>query len=65
MCPVCLVNLAFITAGATSTTGLTALAVKKFSFKPNRNHQTNETGQSQNENRNNETENGQKRNESF
>jgi hypothetical protein len=29
MCPVCMANAALIVAGATSTGGLTALAVKK------------------------------------
>ena len=62
MCPVCLANLAFIAAGAASTGGLSALIVKKFFSKPNRNHQTNETRQD--ENRNSETENQHKRNES-
>src|SRR5436305_4818874 len=62
MCPVCLANLAFMAAGASSTSGLTALAVKKFFSKPDRNHQTNETRQD--ENRNNRTQNRQERNES-
>ena len=62
MCPVCLANLAFIAAGAASTSGLSALAVKKFFSKPDRNHQTNETRQD--ENRDNGTKNRQERNES-
>jgi hypothetical protein len=57
MCPVCLANLAFIAAGASSTSGLAALAVKKFFSKPDRNHQTNE--RRQNENRDIEGENKQ------
>jgi len=58
MCPFCLANLAFIAAGAASTSGLTALAVKKFWFEPDRNHQTNEIGERQNENRDVGTEKG-------
>jgi hypothetical protein len=46
-----------ITAGATSTGGLAAFAVKQFFLKPNRNHQTNETEERQNENRDIGTEN--------
>jgi hypothetical protein len=49
-------------AGATSTGGLAAFAVKQFFFQSNRNHQTNETRQ--NENRDIGTENKQKRSES-
>jgi hypothetical protein len=30
MCPVCIANIAVIAAGATSTGGLTSLAVRKF-----------------------------------
>jgi hypothetical protein len=60
MCPVCLANLALIAAGATLTSGLTALAVKKFCLKPDRNHQAHETGEDQNESRSNGTENRQK-----
>jgi hypothetical protein len=48
-----------ITAGATSTGGLAAFAVKQFFSKPNRNHQTNETEERQNENRDIGTENRQ------
>jgi hypothetical protein len=57
--------LMLITAGTTSTGGLAAFAVKKFFSKPDRNHQTNETGERQNENRDNGTENKQERSESF
>jgi hypothetical protein len=64
MCPVCLANLAIIAAGATSTSGLSALAVKKLFFKPYRDYQTNEIGEKQSENRNDETENRQERNQS-
>jgi hypothetical protein len=56
--------LMLITAGTASTGGLTAFAVKKFFSQPDRNHQTNETGERQNENRNNGTANKCKRNES-
>jgi hypothetical protein len=65
MCPVCLASLAFITAGATSTSGLAALAVKKILLKSQTNHQTNETRGGRNENRNNETENERQRSKSF
>src|SRR5213592_1670562 len=34
MCPVCLVNVGFIAASATSVSGLTALAVEKFVSNP-------------------------------
>jgi hypothetical protein len=60
MCPACVTNyLMLITAGATSTGGLAAFAVKQFFSKPNRNHQTNETEERQNENRDIGTENRQ------
>jgi hypothetical protein len=65
MYPVCLANLAVITAGATSTSGLAALAVKKISLKFQTNHQTNETREGRNENRNNGTENERHGSESF
>src|SRR5260370_37404199 len=56
MCPGCMTNyLMLFTAGTTSTGGLAAFAVKKFFSKPDRNHQTNETGERQNENPDNET----------
>jgi hypothetical protein len=45
MCPVCLANAALIAAGATSSGGLTALAMKKFCRKK----KTNETKEDQNE----------------
>src|SRR4029077_1421146 len=60
MCPVCLANLAFITAGATSTSGLVVLAVKNFLFETQ-----NETGGEENENRNSRSENECKRGKSF
>jgi hypothetical protein len=60
MCPVCLANLAFITAGATSTSGLVVLAVKNFIFETQ-----NETGGEENENRNSRSENECKRGESL
>ncbi len=65
MCPVCLANLAFIAAGAGSTSGLTALAVKKFFSNPNRNYQPNETGEEHNENRNDGTKDKGEGNKSF
>jgi hypothetical protein len=65
MCPVCVANLAFITASATSTSGLAALAVKKFLLKWKTTYQTKETEGGRNENRNNETENERQRSESF
>lgn len=64
MCPACITNLALITAGATSTGGLAALVMTKFFSKPDQNHQTNETRERQNENRNNGTAHKCKRNES-
>jgi hypothetical protein len=57
--------LVLITAGTTSTGGLTVFAVKKFFSKADRSHQTNETGERQNEKRDIGTENRKKRNESF
>jgi len=57
--------LMLIAAGATSTGGLAASAVKKFLSKPDRKYQTNETEERQNENRDIGTENRQERNESF
>jgi hypothetical protein len=56
--------MTLIAAGAGSTGGLTAFAVKKFFWKTERKHQTNEIGGGQNENRNNGSENRVKRNES-
>ena len=53
MCPVCITNAMLAAAGATSTGGLAAFAMKQFFFQPHRNHQTNET--KQNENRNDGT----------
>jgi hypothetical protein len=50
-------------AGATSTGGLAAFAVKHFFFQPDRNHQTNET--KKNENRDNETKDKGEGNKSF
>ncbi len=65
MCPVCIANAMLAAAGATSTGGLAAFAMKQFFFQPHRNHQTNEIGGEQNENRGNGIENRNKRNESF
>ena len=42
-------------AGATSTGGLAAFAVKRFFFQPDRNHQTNETRQNENRDIGNKT----------
>jgi hypothetical protein len=64
MCPVCLANVGFIAASAMSASGLTALAVKKFFSKSDRNHQTNETGEMQSEKRDIGTRNRHKRSES-
>jgi hypothetical protein len=64
MCPVCMTTVMLIAGGATSTGGLAVFVVKN-SFKTNRNHQTNELGEKQNENRDNGTENRHERNESF
>jgi fructose-1,6-bisphosphatase/sedoheptulose 1,7-bisphosphatase-like protein len=65
MCAVCLVNLAFIAAGAAPASGLAALAMKKILLNCKANNQTNETEGGQNENRNNERENERQRSESF
>jgi len=56
MCPVCMTTVMLIAGAATSTGGLAAFVAKN-SFKTNRNHQTNEPGEEQNENRDNGTEN--------
>ncbi len=61
MCPVCLANVGFIAASATSASGLTALAVKKILLKWHENHQPNKTRGEENENRNNGTENKRNR----
>jgi hypothetical protein len=55
--------MTLIAAGAGSTGGLTAFAMKIF-LRADRKHQTNEIGGGQNENRNNGSENKVKRNES-
>src|SRR5438132_12495260 len=47
MCPVCISTVMLTAAGATSTGGLAAFTVKKFVLKPERNHQTNETRQTE------------------
>jgi len=60
MCPVCIANAMLVAAGATSSGGLAAFAMKRFFFQLNRNHRTNET--KQNENRDIGTENKQQRN---
>jgi hypothetical protein len=65
MCPVCLANVGFIAASATSASGSTALAVKKILLKWHENHQPNKTRGEENENRNNGTENRRNRSESF
>jgi hypothetical protein len=62
MCPVCIANAMLVVAGATSTGGLAAFAMKRFFFQPNRNLRTNETRE--NENRDVGTENKQERNQS-
>jgi hypothetical protein len=64
VCPACIANLTLIAAGAGSTGGLAAFAMKKFFLKAERKHQTNEIGGEQNENRGNGTENRAERNES-
>jgi hypothetical protein len=52
MCPACITTALLTAVGASSTGGLTALALKKLCWKSKRNHQTDET--EQNENRSNE-----------
>jgi len=56
--------MTLIAAGAGSTGGLTAFAMKKIFFRADQKHQTNEIGGGQNENRNNGSENKVKPNES-
>jgi len=51
MCPACITTALLTAVGATSTGGLTALALKKLRWKSKRNHQTEEIGGEQNENR--------------
>jgi hypothetical protein len=55
MCPACITTALLTAVGASSTGGLTALALKKICWKSKRNHQTEETGGEQNENRTNGT----------
>jgi hypothetical protein len=55
MCLACITTALLTTVGASSTGGLTALALKKLCWKSKRNHQTEETGGEQNENRTNGT----------
>jgi hypothetical protein len=55
MCPACITTALLTAVGASSTGGLTALALKKLCWKSKRNHQTEETGGEQNENRTNGT----------
>jgi ribulose kinase len=57
--------MTLIAAGASSTGGLTAFAVKKLFWRAERKHQTNQIGGEQNENRDNGTENRRERNESL
>jgi hypothetical protein len=52
MCPVCVTNALLMVVSASSTGGLTALAMKKLCLKSKRNHQI-EDGGNQNDNRNN------------
>jgi hypothetical protein len=52
MCPACITTALLTALGATSTGGLTVLALKKLNWKSKRDHQTEET---KNANRNNET----------
>ena len=53
MCPVCLANVGFIAAGAGSTSGLAALAVKRALFKWQEKSSTKGDSRRTNENRNN------------
>jgi hypothetical protein len=53
MCPVCIANLTLIAAGASSTGGLAAFAIKKLFRKTEQNHRTNRIGREQREMRNN------------
>jgi hypothetical protein len=55
MCPVCVTNALLVAVSASSTGGLTALAMKKLCWKSKRNHQTENTREEQNENRINES----------
>ena len=58
MCPFCLANVGFIAAGAASTSGVTALAVKRALFKWQEKSSTKGDLRRTNENRNDGTENG-------
>src|SRR5215468_9821394 len=64
MCPACLANVGFITAGAASTSGLAALAVKRALWKWQEKLSTKRNWRRTNENRTNGTENTRKRIES-
>ena len=65
MCPVCLANVGFIAAGAASTGGLAALAVKRALLKWQEKSSTEGDLRRTNENRNNGTENRLERGECF
>jgi hypothetical protein len=60
MCPACVTGYLLMTVGGASGGGLAAFAVEKLFLKPDRNHQTNEAGKKQNENRDIRTENRNK-----
>jgi hypothetical protein len=64
MCPVCLANLAFIAAGAISTSGLSALAVRKFLLLKRQAKSLTERNMGRNENGGNQIENGRRQSES-
>jgi len=65
MCPVCLVNMGFITAGVASTTGLAALAVKTVLLKLQAKLSNKRNSRRTSEDRNNGTENGREGRESI
>src|SRR4029453_14314422 len=48
MCPACIANAMLAAAGATSTGGLAAFAMKRFFFQPDRNNQINKERQNEN-----------------
>ena len=65
MCPACLANVGFITAGAASTSGLAALAVKRALLKWQAKLANKRNSRRTNEDRNDGTESRRERSESF
>ena len=65
MCPVCVANIGFVMAGAASTGGLAALAVKTALLKLQAKLSNKRNSRRTSEDRNNGTENGRERRESI